>query len=40
VKIACAPRLLQVLVKDRGARKVVTYHNVDVKADVQAPEPQ
>ncbi len=33
-------RLLQVLVKDGGEWKIATYHNVDVKSGIQAPEPQ
>ena len=33
-------RLLQVFVKDAEGWKIVTYHNVDVKAGVPAPEPQ
>ena len=33
-------RLLQVMVKDGGEWKIVTYHNVDVKPGVTAPEPQ
>jgi len=32
-------RLLQVLVKDKGQWKIVTYHNVDVKAQTQVPDP-
>jgi uncharacterized protein (TIGR02246 family) len=32
-------RLLQVLVKDKGEWKIVTYHNVDVKAQTPVPEP-
>jgi uncharacterized protein (TIGR02246 family) len=31
-------RLLQVLVKDRGAWKIAAYHNVDVKRGVEVPE--
>jgi hypothetical protein len=31
--------LLQVLVKDKGAWKIVAYHNVDVKAQTAVPEP-
>ncbi|MEO5777850.1 MAG: SgcJ/EcaC family oxidoreductase [Sediminibacterium sp.] len=33
-------RLLQVMVKDRKDWKIVTYHNVDIKPGVPAPEPQ
>ena len=33
-------RLLQVIVKDKGEWKIVAYHNVDVKSDVPAPDPQ
>jgi uncharacterized protein (TIGR02246 family) len=32
-------RLLQVLVKDKGEWKIVTYHNVDVKAQTPVPDP-
>jgi uncharacterized protein (TIGR02246 family) len=32
-------RLLQVLVKDKGKWKIVTYHNVDVKAQTPVPDP-
>jgi uncharacterized protein (TIGR02246 family) len=32
-------RLLQVLVKDQGQWKIVTYHNVDVKAQTPVPDP-
>jgi uncharacterized protein (TIGR02246 family) len=33
-------RLLQVLVKDGGEWKIAAFHNVDVKAGVNVPEPQ
>src|SRR5262249_26554884 len=33
-------RLLQVLVKNGNEWKIVTYHNIDVKAGVSAPEPK
>lgn len=33
-------RLLQVLVKDGSEWKIATYHNVDVKGGVAAPEPR
>jgi uncharacterized protein (TIGR02246 family) len=33
-------RLLQVIVKDGGEWKIVAYHNIDVKSDVPAPDPQ
>jgi uncharacterized protein (TIGR02246 family) len=33
-------RLLQVLVKNGGEWQIATYHNVDVKAGVNVPEPQ
>lgn len=33
-------RLLQVLVKESGEWKIATYHNIDVKSGIQAPEPQ
>ena len=33
-------RLLQVLVKDKGQWKIITYHNVDVKAQTQVPDPK
>ncbi len=33
-------RLLQVMVKDADGWKIVVYHNVDVKPNVTAPEPQ
>jgi len=32
-------RLLQVLVKDKGEWKIVTYHNVDVKTQTPVSEP-
>jgi hypothetical protein len=31
---------LQVLVKNGGEWQIATYHNVDVKAGVNVPEPQ
>ena len=33
-------RLLQVMVKDGGEWKIVTYHNTDVRPDVPVPDPQ
>ena len=33
-------RLLQVVVKQRGAWQIVTYHNVDVKPGIPFPEPK
>jgi uncharacterized protein (TIGR02246 family) len=33
-------RLLQVLVKDGGEWKIAAFHNVDVKAGINVPEPQ
>jgi uncharacterized protein (TIGR02246 family) len=33
-------RMLQVIVKGKGEWKIVAYHNVDVKSDVPAPDPQ
>ncbi|HEY6302787.1 MAG TPA: SgcJ/EcaC family oxidoreductase [Terriglobales bacterium] len=33
-------RLLQVMVKDEGEWKIVTFHNTDVSADVPVPDPQ
>jgi len=33
-------RLLQVMVKEAGDRKITVYHNLDVKPGVTAPEPQ
>jgi len=33
-------RLLQVMAKRNGAWQIEVYHNVDIKADVEAPEPQ
>jgi len=33
-------RLLQVLVKDKGQWKIITYHNVDVKAQTPVPDPK
>jgi len=33
-------RLLQVIAKDGGEWKIVAYHNIDVKSDVPAPDPQ
>jgi hypothetical protein len=33
-------RLPQVMVKDAGDWKITVYHNVDVKPEVTAPEPQ
>jgi len=33
-------RLLQVMVKDGGEWKIVTFHNTDVKPDVPVPDPQ
>jgi uncharacterized protein (TIGR02246 family) len=33
-------RLLQVMVKDADGWKIVVYHNVDLKPNVTAPEPQ
>ena len=33
-------RLLQVMVKRSGEWQIVVYHNVDIKPDVEAPEPK
>jgi uncharacterized protein (TIGR02246 family) len=33
-------RLLQVVAKERGTWKIVTYHNVDVKPEIPFPEPK
>jgi ketosteroid isomerase-like protein len=33
-------RLLQVMVKDGGEWRIVTYHNTDVRPDVPVPDPQ
>ena len=33
-------RLLQIMVKDGGEWKIVTYHNTDVRPDVPVPDPQ
>jgi hypothetical protein len=33
-------RLLQVLVKDKGAWQIVAYHNVDVKSQTPVPDPE
>jgi uncharacterized protein (TIGR02246 family) len=33
-------RLLQVMAKRRGEWQIVVYHNVDIKPDVEAPEPK
>ena len=33
-------RLLQVLAKDNGAWKIVSYHNVDVKPGIPVPDPR
>jgi uncharacterized protein (TIGR02246 family) len=33
-------RLLQVMVKDGGEWKIVTFHNTDVRPDVPVPDPQ
>src|SRR3954447_18450784 len=33
-------RLLQVMAKRSGDWEIVVYHNVDIKPDVQAPEPK
>ncbi len=33
-------RLLQVMTKRSGAWQIVVYHNVDIKPDVEAPEPK
>jgi uncharacterized protein (TIGR02246 family) len=33
-------RLLQVMVKDGGGWKIVTFHNTDVRPDVPVPDPQ
>ena len=33
-------RLLQVLVKENGAWKIVSYHNVDVKPGIPVPDPK
>ncbi|MGD0506614.1 MAG: SgcJ/EcaC family oxidoreductase [Terriglobales bacterium] len=33
-------RLLQVMVKDGGDWKIVTFHNTDVRPDVPVPDPQ
>ncbi len=33
-------RLLQVMAKRSGEWQIVVYHNVDIKPDVDAPEPQ
>jgi uncharacterized protein (TIGR02246 family) len=33
-------RLLQVVAKEGGAWKIVTYHNVDVKPEIPFPEPK
>jgi hypothetical protein len=32
-------RLLQVMAKRSGEWQIVVYHNVDIKPDVEAPEP-
>lgn len=33
-------RLLQIMVKDGGEWKIVTFHNTDVRPDVPVPDPQ
>jgi hypothetical protein len=33
-------RLLQVMAKRNGEWQIVVYHNVDLKPDVEAPEPK
>jgi uncharacterized protein (TIGR02246 family) len=33
-------RLLQVVAKDGGVWKIITYHNVDVKSGIPVPEPR
>ena len=33
-------RLLQVLAKEKGVWKIVSYHNVDVKPGTPVPEPR
>jgi hypothetical protein len=33
-------RLLQVVAKEAGVWKIVTYHNVDVKPEIPFPEPK
>jgi uncharacterized protein (TIGR02246 family) len=33
-------RLLQVMAKHNGEWQIVVYHNVDIKPDVEAPEPK
>jgi len=33
-------RLLQVMAKRSGEWQIVVYHNVDIKPDVEAPEPK